>query len=54
MPGLFKGPGKLNREASRLGDVGSEDPYPGIAPGSGLTAPNNGAVETVMLHRNTT
>jgi hypothetical protein len=34
MPGLFKGPGKLNREASRLGDVGSEDPYPGIAPGS--------------------
>jgi hypothetical protein len=30
-PGL-EGPAKSNREASRLGDVGSEDPSSGLAP----------------------
>src|SRR5688500_16023594 len=42
-------PGQLNREASRLGDVGSEDPFPGAEarkPGAGAPPAK------LMLRRN--
>ncbi len=52
-----KGPAKFYREALRLGDVGSEDPVPGIAPG--VNSAEQGAIRrkrrrAAFLHRSTT